>query len=388
MKGKWITVVLSLALVVGLLGFGGAAYAQNPVTYSQNFDGIGTSATATLPTNWRVDKNTTVRTVGTWTSAVSATELRAGNGMGTSAQNGIYNYGAGAADTATDRAVGWISSGSATKSGNLYAHFQNGMGYSLASVTISYDVEKYRNGSNAAGFSIQMYYSTDGTNWTSAGNDFLTSFSADADNAGFSSAPGATSSVSAKVLTFSPAIAPGGNFYLAWNYSVTSGATTANAQGLGIDDFSMGNPLAVTLADFHAQQVNDHVQVTWETVSELDNAGFNLYRADSAGGPQTLLAYVPSQAPGASQGASYSYEDLAVQSGESWWYWLEDVSLSGATTLHGPVSATVSAPTAVRVTGLDAGAGPAPVLPWASAVGLGALAVLAVVWRRQRGLAR
>lgn len=40
-----------------------------------------------------------------------------------------------------------------------------------------------------AGFRFQMYYSTDGANWTSAGADFLTSFAADANNNGFSPAP-------------------------------------------------------------------------------------------------------------------------------------------------------------------------------------------------------
>ena len=100
-------------------------------------------------------------------------------------------------------------------------------------------------------------------------------------------------------------------------------------------------PLAVTLASFAAQGQADRVVVSWETLSEANNAGFNVYRADNAAGPQTLLAYVPSQAPGSTQGFAYSYDDLAVQPGQTYWYWLEDVSLSGATTLHGPVSATV-----------------------------------------------
>ena len=127
------------------------------------------------------------------------------------------------------------------------------------------------------------------------------------------------------------------------------------------------NPLAVTLASFSAQAQADRVLVAWETVSELENAGFNLYRSDSPAGPQTLLAYVPSQAPGSAQGAAYSYEDGAVQPGQTWWYWLEDVSLSGATTLHGPVSATVQTPTAVTLNEMGAGPGPASAtLPWAA----------------------
>ncbi len=382
MKNQWMTVMLSLALVAGLLGFCGVAHAQSPVISSQNFDGIGTSTTATLPTDWKVDKNNSVRTLGTWSGAGTATEYRAGNSMSSSAANGIYNYGAGAADTATDRSVGWISSGNATKSGNLYAWFQNDTGNILSGVEISYDVEKYRNGSNAAGFSIQMYYSTDGATWTSAGPNFLTSFSADSDNSGFATAPGATAAVTAKILTFPTPIAVNDFFYLAWNYSVTTAATTSNAQGLGIDNFSMNNPLAVALADFSAVQQGDQVLITWETVSEYDNAGFNLYRADSDAGPQTLLATIPSQGPGSTQGYAYSYDDLAVQPGQTWYYWLEDVSLSGATTLHGPVSATVQAPTAVTLTSVSASpvAGVAA-LPWL-AVALMAGAALALGRRR------
>jgi hypothetical protein len=207
--------------------------------YTQNFDGLGTSATATLPANWKVDKLTTAQTVGTFAAAGMMTELSAGNNMSSSATNGIYNYGAGVAGTATDRAVGWISANTAgaLKSGNLYAQFMNDTGRSVTSLSISYDVEKYRNGSNAAGFRIQMFYSFDGTTWTAATANFLTSFPADANNNGFASAPGATVSLTNQVLQVT--IPDGSNFYLAWNYSVTSGTTTSNAQALGIDNFSI-----------------------------------------------------------------------------------------------------------------------------------------------------
>jgi hypothetical protein len=109
------------------------------------------------------------------------------------------------------------------------------------------------------------------------------------------------------------------------------------------------SPLAVTLAAFDAQPYGNGILVSWETVSEANNAGFNLYRAEDEAGPRTLLAFVPSPLPGGPRGASYSYEDPNLSVGQTYWYWLEDVSLSGATTLHGPVNATVQAPTAVTV---------------------------------------
>lgn len=81
-----------------------------------------------------------------------------------------------------------------------------------------------------------MFYSTDGTKWTSAGTDFQTAFAADANNNGFTTAPGQAVNVSKPPNVAGP---PGGPFYLAWNYSVQTGATTSNAQALAIDDITL-----------------------------------------------------------------------------------------------------------------------------------------------------
>jgi hypothetical protein len=147
-------------------------------------------------------------------------------------------------------------------------------------------------------------------------------------------------------------------------------------------------PLAVTLASFDAQAMVDRIQLTWETVSEANNAGFNLYRSASPAAPDALLAFVPSQAPGSTQGASYSFDDTEVTPGETWYYWLEDVDLNGATSLHGPVSATLQAPTAVTVTALEAQAAtPGSVTIWgALAAALIAAAGVLGVRRRSRAL--
>jgi hypothetical protein len=132
------------------------------------------------------------------------------------------------------------------------------------------------------------------------------------------------------------------------------------------DHITPGAPLGVTLASFEATAQAGHVLVTWETVSELETAGFNLYRTGTADPPAAanLLATVPSQGPGSAQGFFYSYQDNAVTPGETYWYWLEDVDLSGVTTLHGPVSAVYVGPTAVTVSGLEAAAGRPAVAAW------------------------
>jgi hypothetical protein len=205
--------------------------------YNQNFDAMGTAATASLPVDFKVDKPVTVRTVGSYASALTATSLAGGPNLSTTASNGIYNFGSGTTTTGSDRAVGFLSSGTATSSGNLYGQFVNSTGSGLNGLTISYDVEKYRNGLNPAGFRIQLFYSTDGVNWTNAGNSFLTSFAANTDNTGCSPAPCSSTSISGQNLNVS--IPNGTNFYLAWNYSVASGTTTTNAQALAIDNISV-----------------------------------------------------------------------------------------------------------------------------------------------------
>lgn len=246
-KSLLIAVITTLLFSYGQIDIVIAQVNIGPGSTVDQYFEIGTSATATLPDYWKADKNTTVRTVGTYSAAVTTTEQRAGNNMSSSATNGIYNYAAGDPTSATDRAVGGLSSSSASKSVNIYVWLSNSGGSDITNFTISYNVEKYRNGLNSAGFSIQMYYSTDGSTWISAGSDFLSSFPADIDNTGYASAPGATLTVANKTLPV--AVSTGSSIYLAWNYSVTSGTTTSNAQALGIDDVSItanggGTPIA------------------------------------------------------------------------------------------------------------------------------------------------
>lgn len=259
---KIFTIILSVVIGLNLsVKVWGQVNISEGNTITQDFNIMGTSATATLPAGWKVDNDQSPRIVGTYSNASTSTTQNAGNDMSSTAQNGIYNFAAGDADSATDRAVGGISSSSKSKSVNVYVQLKNMGSTDINSFTISYDIEKYRKGTNEKGFSIQMYYSTDGIDWTSAGNDFLTSFSKDSDNNGYNPAPGETKSVSSKTLN--QALAVGSSIYLAWNYSVTSGSTTSNAQALGIDNVSITanggvptptinvNPVSLTNLDYY-----------------------------------------------------------------------------------------------------------------------------------------
>jgi hypothetical protein len=69
---------------------------------------------------------------------------------------------------------------------------------------------------------------------------------------------------------------------------------------------------------------------TWETVSEVDTAGFLLRRSDSPVGPFSPITETPIPAKGDPLvGASYEYEDRDVVWGQRYFYQLEEVERGG-----------------------------------------------------------
>ena len=100
------------------------------------------------------------------------------------------------------------------------------------------------------------------------------------------------------------------------------------------------DPTAVELASFSVGLEGGSVMVRWETATELDNVGFNLYRANAGGGEQIRLSerLIPSQDPGSTVGSRYQFVDRSAQPGMAYEYWLEDIDLGGAGTMNGPVS--------------------------------------------------
>jgi glycosidase len=102
-------------------------------------------------------------------------------------------------------------------------------------------------------------------------------------------------------------------------------------------------PTAIDLVSFTASPRQAAIVLRWETATEIDNLGFNLYRAEALEGERTRLnaSFIPSQAPGSPAGAVYTWRDRNAQPGVTYYYWLEDVDLHGATSLHGPVPAKI-----------------------------------------------
>jgi hypothetical protein len=83
------------------------------------------------------------------------------------------------------------------------------------------------------------------------------------------------------------------------------------------------------------------VLLAWATESEIDNAGFNLYRAEAENGSYIKIntALIPAKGS-TTQGGAYEFVDTGVRNGKTYYYKLEDIDLSGKNTLHGLVNAT------------------------------------------------
>jgi hypothetical protein len=113
------------------------------------------------------------------------------------------------------------------------------------------------------------------------------------------------------------------------------------------------NPTAVEMANLSAAvNADGTVSVSWVTAAEVGNAGFNVYRSVSADliGDMLNSELIGSTAS-AGAGAAYSFVDASVGSG-TYYYWVEAVSVDGATSAHGPVEAVTQAPTSAGLTGL------------------------------------
>ena len=87
----------------------------------------------------------------------------------------------------------------------------------------------------------------------------------------------------------------------------------------------IGLAVALLLYQFYGPR---DVNVRWDTATEIDTAGFYLYRSNAPDGEFTLVnvdgELIPSQGDALS-GATYSFTDEDVVPGETYYYLIEEV---------------------------------------------------------------
>lgn len=199
--------------------------------YTENFDGMGTSATATLPTGFKVHNGGTPD----WSLGTTATTVTYGTSgagiVGSASTGGTVNWGNGVNASATDRALGFLNTGSFSSPRCIFFSFVNNTGSTVTSLNISFDYEKYRSGTRQFDWTFFHGSTTGATTANTSGDQ---SYAADANNTTVFNPPTATS----KSFTITGlSIANGAQYYIRWQYTGLGGST--NGQGTGLDNFSI-----------------------------------------------------------------------------------------------------------------------------------------------------
>jgi hypothetical protein len=215
-------------------------FAQTSITSSgasENFDAMGIGTT--LPVNWKLSAPGKSGAVA-WSDAgnVTSTIQQASSGTPTTGES--YNWGTSGG---SDRAVGFMNSGSYLPGNIILAHFTNTTGRILTSITVSFQVERYRINTSPA--AVIPMYSTDGSNWTVSNDGSInTGVITTAASAYIFANP---TSITRTFTVSGLSIANNGNFYLSWLFS---NSDPANSQGLGLDNVSLSVPfLTANLGD-------------------------------------------------------------------------------------------------------------------------------------------
>jgi hypothetical protein len=214
-------------------------HAQQPITeantwITQNFDSMGSSATANLPAGWRVGS---ARDAIDWSNGLTTTTSAGGTtGSGSISGGGCYNFGNGINASSTDRGLGFVGAEGTlgvgvyrTPRSIIYA-FRNDTGRLITALDLSWSYEKYRNGSRTNEWTFFHGSSSSPSTAVAAGNQ---SYPSDG-NTNLVNPP-TTTAKSLRIGNLS--IAPGAFHYLRWTYTGIGGDTFSH--GLGIDDFSI-----------------------------------------------------------------------------------------------------------------------------------------------------
>ena len=98
--------------------------------------------------------------------------------------------------------------------------------------------------------------------------------------------------------------------------------------------------LPVELSTFTAQFLNDEARLYWVTQTEQDNVGWNVYRNaeyDMATASRINEELIPGHGT-TSEPQSYNYTDhsLETEIAGTYYYWIENLDLGGASAIYGP----------------------------------------------------
>ena len=238
-SGPLATLLVVASLATAPLGARAQLVLTGTAPKTENFDGLGTSAAAAVPTgiklsgeaapNYITGVNYTVTSVASNGGATSTSNISTG---------GTYNFLSVAGST--DRALGFLNSGSFGTPRSIMLAVSNNTGAAIQDLSVQFNLEKYRSGTRE--YNWTFYTSPDGVTWTAQAAG-AQNYPADANNTTYSAPPLTT----AKTVALAGVnIASGSTYYLRWTQvgvgGTASGAT--NGQAAGLDDVTLTPTLA------------------------------------------------------------------------------------------------------------------------------------------------
>jgi len=96
---------------------------------------------------------------------------------------------------------------------------------------------------------------------------------------------------------------------------------------------------AITLEKFTAAAERDKVVLNWTTGTEIDNLGYFIVRStDLESNYELVNTKIISSTSNGTSGSEYTFNDVNVNPGTIYYYWLISVDVNGVYNLYGPVS--------------------------------------------------
>jgi hypothetical protein len=115
-----------------------------------------------------------------------------------------------------------------------------------------------------------------------------------------------------------------------------SNKTSPGACGCGNSETDPCGGNIVNLTSFTTTASDGKVELKWETASEIDNAGFHIWRSEEKDGEYTKIT--DTLIPAKGDASTYTFIDEDVIDGVTYYYKLEDFDLFDVSTVRGPVS--------------------------------------------------
>jgi len=133
-------------------------------------------------------------------------------------------------------------------------------------------------------------------------------------------------------------------FCVAFSFSQFAFAQFKGGSG---DGHAMGTSpldqsLPVQLSTFTATISGGDIILKWVTQTEVNNLGFQIYRSEQEGGKYTKVSFVTG-AGSTAMPTDYQFTDKEVEPGKTYFYYLEDVDVSGMKTKNITIKVVVPA---------------------------------------------